>query len=154
LREVAQSQTSACLRCLCAFKNKKCYRSIDEQQQELYPDEWDYVEKEPEDENDKNLNTYGVDQTRDEANISNGNPEGSPRPANADNQNIVIDPPVFNVVNSDIDNFENRRSPAAAFDPAPASGNISIIPGIEEAKQDNEIELQNVISRDVPDYEE
>lgn len=66
----------------CCLKNKKPFKFAQTQQNELYPLEWDPLpiskNKDTEVE-DKNLNTQGIDQTRDEANMSNANPSPSPR---------------------------------------------------------------------------
>ena len=83
------------------------------QQQELYPCEWDpqpNIKNNETEIEDKNLNTQGIDQTRDEANMSNANASPSPRAVMSSSIN-----PVSGVndsldrANSDVINRERNR---------------------------------------------
>lgn len=100
LAELNKKQEISCLQnpfTYCCMKSKKPFKMFAQtMQQELYPSEWDpYLNQKNKDTEteDKQLNTQGVDQTRDEANISHGNPSPSPRalsPANAPRANDSI----------------------------------------------------------------
>ena len=84
LLEQSRQGESSCMK-FCCIKSKKTSKMFPQtMQHELYPNEWDPLPqlKNTETEvEEKNQNTQGIDQTRDEANMSNANPSPSPRAA-------------------------------------------------------------------------